>query len=207
MQDPRVKRIGILGGTFNPVHMGHMILAQSAVEALDLSKIMFIPCGVPPHKDPGLLIGAEHRLAMVQAAIAGDPRFEALDIEIRRPGISYAVDTVAQLREQHPGTELVFVLGSDTLSELHLWKNVYSLMTLCRFAVFCRQGFDVSTMQPASLRIESPWAERLAEGVIVGRQIDISSSDIRYRVAEGMSIRYLIPPAVERYIEEHALYG
>ena len=207
MQRPQASRIGILGGTFNPVHLGHLILAQSALEACDLSKVLFIPCGVPPHKNPGFLIEAKHRLAMVRAALAGDPRFEASDVEIRRPGISYAVDTVAHLRELYQGAELVFILGSDTLGELYLWKSIYSLMTLCRFAVFCRPGFDVRTMQAASLHIESPWAERLAEGVVMGRQIDISSSDIRYRIAEGMSIRYLVPLEVERYIAEHGLYG
>ena len=199
-------RIGILGGMFNPVHLGHLILAQSAVEAFDLRKVLFIPCGVPPHKNPGTLIPAAHRLAMVQAAIAGDPRFEALDIEIRRTGISYAVDTVAELRERYQGSELIFIIGSDTLGELYLWKNIYSLLTLCKFGVFGRPGFEVNAAQPASLHLESPWAERLVEGVTGGRQIDISSSDIRYRIAEGMNIRYLVPRDVERYIAEHRLY-
>lgn len=200
-------RIGILGGTFNPVHLGHLILAQSAVEAFDLGKVLFIPCGVPPHKNPGMLIPAEHRLAMVRAAVAGDPRFEALDIEIRRTGISYAVDTVGQLRETYKGSELIFIIGSDTLQELYLWKNIYSLLTLCKFAVFCRPGIDVRGAQAAGLHLESPWAERLVEGVTGARQVDISSSDIRYRIAEGLSIRYLVPQDVERYIREHGLYA
>lgn len=204
---PQPARIGILGGTFNPVHLGHLILAQTAAEVCDLGKVLFIPCGTPAHKNPGALIAAEHRLAMVRAAIAGDPRFEALDIEIRRAGISYAVDTVGQLRERYRDAELIFVIGSDTMGELYLWKSIYSLLTLCKFAVFCRPGFDVGSVQSASLHIESPWAERLVEGVTVGREIDISSSDIRYRVAEGMSIRYLVPQDVERYIAEHRLYG
>ena len=206
MQETRPTRLGILGGTFNPIHLGHLILAQSACETFDLHKVLFIPCGVPPHKDPGALIPAQHRLAMVQNAIEGDLRFEAMDIEIRRAGISYAVDTVAELREMHRGADLVFIIGSDTLSELYLWKNIYTLLTLCRFAVFCRPGFDPATIQTANLHLESPWLDRVMEGVTAGRQIDISSSDIRYRIAEGMGIRYLVPPEVEMYIAAHGLY-
>jgi nicotinate-nucleotide adenylyltransferase len=206
MQTGNAMRIGILGGTFNPVHMGHLVLAQSAYETYDLTKVLFIPCGIPPHKNPGGLAPSEHRLAMVRAATAGDSRFEVLDIEIARSGISYAVDTVAQLREMYAGAELLFIIGSDTLPELHLWKNICTLLTLCRFVVFCRPGTDPGSIQPESLHLDSPWSDRATEWITNGRQIDVSSSDIRYRIVEGMSVRYLVPPAVEKYIAEHGLY-
>jgi len=199
-------RIGILGGTFNPVHIGHLILAQSALEAFDLEKVLFIPCGTPPHKETAGLIGAEHRLSMVEAALEGDFRFEALDIEIKRGGVSYAVETVAQLRERYRDADLLFIIGSDTLPELHLWKDIRTLLTLCRFACFLRPGFDVQSFLPEDLRLEPALARTVLENLTAARQIDISSTEIRYRIAEGLNIRYLVPREVEMYIAEHRLY-
>jgi len=207
MQTGSATRIGILGGTFNPIHLGHLILAQNALETHDLAKVLFIPCGTPPHKDAKALIPAEDRLAMVQAAIEGDPRFEALDLEIKRGGVSYAVDTVAQLRGLYPNAVLFFIIGSDTLPELHQWRSIYTLLSLCRFVAFGRPGFDAAGMSREALHLDSPWPERLLENVAVGRLIDISSSDIRHRLAEGMSVRYWVPREVEMYIAEHGLYA
>lgn len=200
-------RIGVLGGTFNPVHMGHLILAQSAVEAFDLSAVLFVPCGNPPHKDSSVLIAASHRMAMLEAAVESDLRFEVCDIEVKRAGRSYSVDTVTELQKMYPGAELYFIIGTDTLLELHLWKNIHDLLKLCRFVTFIRPGFDVGSIAAKDLHLDSPWPERLLQGVTQGRLIDVSSSDIRHRIAEGMSIRYLVPPAVEMYIAEHGLYG
>jgi nicotinate-nucleotide adenylyltransferase len=199
-------KIGLLGGTFNPIHFGHLLLAASAVEAYDLGKVLFVPCGTPAHKEGGNLLPGEHRLAMVQTAIEGDLRFEALDLEIRRGGVSYAIDTVAELRKSYGRAELFFIIGSDTLPELHLWRSIYSLLTLCRFATFCRPGVDPKALAAAELHLDAPWPHRLLEDLRVGRQIEISSSEIRYRVAEGMSIRYLVPREVEMYVAEHGLY-
>lgn len=199
-------RIGILGGTFNPVHTGHLILAQSALEAFELEKVLFIPCGMPPHKESAGLIAAAHRLAMVEAAIEGDLRFEALNIEIQRGGVSYAVDTVRQLHDLYREADLFFIIGSDTLPELHLWRDVRTLLTLCRFACLARPGFDVHSLKPEDLHLEPASARAVMANVVAGRQIDISSTDIRYRVAEGLGIRYLVPREVEIYIAEHRLY-
>ncbi|MFC1452825.1 nicotinate-nucleotide adenylyltransferase [Verrucomicrobiota bacterium] len=199
-------RIGILGGTFNPVHVGHLILAQCAFESLDLSRVLFVPCAVPPHKDPHPLLPARHRLAMIESAVEGDLRFEVTDIEIRREGVSYAIDTVSQLRKDHPDAALFFIIGSDTLRELRAWKRIDALLSLCTFATFARPGFDFGDMDVHSLGLSGPGAERLMRNITAGRQIEISSSDIRYRIAEGMSIRYLVPPSVEMYIIEHGLY-
>lgn len=199
-------KIGILGGTFNPVHIGHLILAQNALETFDLSEVLFVPCAQPPHKGSATLAAARHRLAMVEAAIEGDLRFEVSDVEIQRGGVSYAIDTVRQLRRLYPKSKLHFIIGSDTLPELHLWKSVNDLLKLCTFVTFGRPGRSTSLFRPADLQLPEPWSEQLLQNYSAPRLVDVSSSDIRYRVAEGMSIRYLVPPAVEMYIAEHHLY-
>ena len=200
-------RIGLFGGTFNPVHSGHLIAAQSALEAFDLSRVLFIPCAQPPHKEPAMLADATHRAAMLEHALEGDLRFEVCDVEVRRGGVSYAVDTVAALREAYPDAELAFIIGSDTLLELHAWRDVYTLLRLCRFVTLGRPGFDRARLRADALRLDPPWPERLLADYAEGRLVNISSSDVRHRVAEGMSIRYLVPQAVEMYIAEHRLYA
>jgi nicotinate-nucleotide adenylyltransferase len=201
------QRIGILGGTFNPIHLGHLILAQSALEAYALTKVLFIPCSNPPHKDRAALLAAGHRMAMVQAALEDSLFFEASDIELLRDGPSFAIDTVTALQAQHPDAELFFIIGTDTLKELYLWKEIYSLLALCTFISFPRPACQTEPIEPADLHLEHPWAERLLRHVCKGRLIEISSSEIRYRVAEGLSICYLVPRQVERYIAENGLYG
>jgi len=198
--------IGILGGTFNPVHIGHLLLAQSAVETYDLSTVILVPCNLPPHKPAFNLIPERHRMAMIEAAIEGDIRFSVSDMEIRRGGISFAVDTAAELRRQMPETDLYFIVGADTLPELHLWKDIYTLLSLYTFAPFTRPGIPVETFSHEQVQLDAPWPARLLKNVTTGRGVDVSSSDIRHRIAEGMSIRYLVPAAVEMYIAEHSLY-
>jgi nicotinate-nucleotide adenylyltransferase len=200
-------RIGILGGTFNPFHLGHLILAQDALEQLSLSRVVFVPCATPPHKKCRGLISARHRLAMVEAAVESDERFTVSDVEIKRGGPSYAVDTVREIRGLHPDAAISFIAGSDSLAELHLWKDVYDLLCLCEFKVFERPGgFSISEARDA-LRLKSPWRERVAANLARGHRVEISSSEIRHRIAEGLSIRYLVHPAVEMYISEHRLYA
>jgi nicotinate-nucleotide adenylyltransferase len=207
MNKPIQTRIGILGGTFNPVHLGHLILAQNALEKYELSKVLFVPCAMPPHKKSAALVSATHRMAMLNAVIETDPRFEVSDIELARKGPSYSVDTVAQLHEMHAGAGLYFIIGSDSLGELHMWKDIQKLLTMCTFVTFTRPGNGARAITPESLKMESPWPQRLLSNVSSLHMVDISSSEIRYRVAEGMSIRYLVPQAVETYIAENHLYG
>jgi nicotinate-nucleotide adenylyltransferase len=135
-------RIGVLGGTFNPVHMGHLILAQDALEQFELNKVILMPCACPPHKSARDLISAEHRAAMLEAAIEGDLRFQLSRAEIERDGISYTIDTARALKLQHPESEIVFVIGSDSLMEIHLWKEIDALLNLCRFVTLTRPGAD-----------------------------------------------------------------
>lgn len=194
-------RIGILGGTFNPLHIGHLILAQNAMERYDLSRTIFIPTYIPPHKNPGMLASCRHRAAMIEAAIEGDLRFEVSDIELQRQGRSYTVDTMETLHERYKGSQFFFMIGTDSLYELHLWKNIYHLLELCRFISMVRPGFE-----EGEIKLDHPWPEKLKQDVFKGIRVDVSSAEIRHRVAEGMSIRYLVPQQVEMYIMEHGLY-
>jgi len=206
MSDMNKTRIGILGGSFNPIHIGHLLLAQNAVDSFDLEKVLFMPCHIQPHKDPMMLASSEHRVAMVEQAIIDNIQFELLDIEVARGGTSYAIDSVRKIREMYAGAELFFIIGADTLPELHLWRDIYQLLELCKFAALSRPGQNLNDFSAESLKLKAPWPQKLLETVAQGRMIDISSSDIRHRVAEGMSIRYLVPPQVEMYIAEHNLY-
>lgn len=199
-------RLGVFGGTFNPVHLGHMIMAQDAIEAFDLDRVMFVPCAQPPHKPSGDLAPATHRLAMLEAAIEGDLRFDVSALEIQRGGTSYTIDSMREIAAEHPGMELYFIIGADSLLELHLWREIEALLQLCRIVTIARPGVDLDALQAKDLKLPPPWPEKLQAGIRVGHMVNVSSTDIRYRVAEGMSIRYLVPPGVDMYIAEHSLY-
>jgi nicotinate-nucleotide adenylyltransferase len=202
----RRERLGILGGSFNPVHNGHLLLAQTALEVFDLNRVLFMPCAIQPHKPPAMLAPAAHRAAMIEAAILDNLSFDLLDIELRRGGVSYSVDSLREIRTLHPHADLFFLIGADTLGDLHGWKDIYTVLDMCTFAVFARPGYDAKTLRPDLLGLAPPWPERLLQNVCTMRQIDISASDIRHRVAEGLSIRYLVPQAVEMILMEHHLY-
>lgn len=199
-------RIGVFGGTFNPTHLGHLILAQDAMEAFELTKVLFVPCAQPPHKDASRLAPAAHRAAMLAMAIAGNPDFEFCDVEIRRGGTNYSIDTVRHLQTIYPRHELFFIIGSDSLKELHLWKEIPELLGLCKFITLVRPGFAAGKSDIDAIKLQPTLRSRLAQNIVTAHQIDISSSDIRHRAAEGMSIRYLVPNSVESYIAEHNLY-
>jgi nicotinate-nucleotide adenylyltransferase len=200
-------RIGILGGTFNPVHMGHLVLAQDALEEYELDKVLFVPCATPAHKEASSLAPARHRVAMLELALEHDPRFEVSMVELDRGGVSYTIDTVEALSVVDPTAELFFIIGGDTLFEIHSWRQVERLLSLCEFIVMARPGFEDRELTAQALRLDDPWPERLAARVTAMHQVEVSSSDIRMRVAEGLSIRYLVPPEVAMYICEHNLYN
>ena len=205
---PRVKKLGILGGSFNPIHLGHLVLAETAREALGLDRVIFIPAKLPPHKRAAPLADGADRLAMVRLAVAGNPAFAASDIELRRPGVSYTVDTVRALREKlGAGVQIYFLIGMDTVAELTAWREVARLARLCQFVPLSRPGHanpNAAALERAVGRLP---ARAILKRAVAMPLIGISSSEIRRRVAEGRTIRYLVPDAVAAYIRRKRLYA
>jgi nicotinate-nucleotide adenylyltransferase len=193
-------RLGVFGGTFDPIHLGHLRAAENALESLELDRVAFIPAGTPPHRAEPLSSSLD-RYAMTALATAGHPRFAVSDVELRRDGPSYTVDTVAGLRRESPEADVVVIVGSDTFPEMATWKEHERLLALCTVAVVARPGEPRATGdRPAA---PGP-GTRLAR--VEGPGLDISASGIRARVREGKSIRYLVPDAVADYIAKRALY-
>ena len=196
------RAIGLLGGTFNPVHEGHLSIAREALSLFALDAVWFIPCAVPPHKPAHNLAPNEDRLAMLRLAFAGEARFDALPIEFDRPGKSYTVDTVRALQALHPGDGFVFIIGADTLPELHTWHRPLELLALVRIVTLARPGFVPAA---AALQLPPPWPERLLADLRTGDPLDVSSRDVRAKIAAGQPLS-LVPEPVQRYIQEHNLY-
>jgi len=189
-------RLGIFGGTFNPIHLGHLLIAADAAEAFHLDRVVFIPAATPPHKRPRVLAPAAQRLRMVKLAIRGNPRFTCSDIEVRRGGPSYSVETLRHLRSAMPRARFFFIIGSDSLRELHRWKEARELVKLCEFICVTRPGERIARCRLRGARIHR----------LTGHPANVSSTDIRNRVARGATTRYLLPDAVRRHIERHRLY-
>lgn len=195
-----------MGGSFDPVHLGHLVVAQDAIERFELSEVVFIPAALPPHKQHLQQADPEHRLGMLQLAVEGDLRFSVSDIELRRGGVSYTVDTVGELKAQYGDAALVLVIGSDTLVDLHNWHRIDDLLALCEVATFLRPGEVALDGIAAKIQLPAEQRQRLMGNVAEAHLVGISSTEIRMRAAEGLSIRYLVPPEVEMYIYEHGLY-
>ncbi len=215
-------KIGILGGTFNPVHYGHLAAAEEVRTRLGLSEILFVPSCIPPHKQEEKIPSALHRLEMVHRAIAGNASFKTSDIEIRRGGTSYTIETIEALRRERPGAKLYFITGVDSFLEIRTWKDWERLLGLCTFVVLSRPGYRFSDLsrldfiRSAKEELEKLDGGELNEAVVRTGSFciyleliplyDISSTDIRKRVREGSSIKYLLPDPVEIYIIENKLY-
>lgn len=197
-------RVGVLGGTFDPVHNGHLIIAEEAQAKLGLAKVIFIPAGRPYFKDGENVSEMGWRLAMLELAVNGNPSFEIDTLELEREGATYTIDTMEELRKRMgEDVELFFIIGVDALSELGRWKEPRRLASICQFATMRRPGFtelDLEAMERAVPGVSG------RVHVLDNVQVDISSSDIRERVERGESIRYLVPPSVRAYIDEQRLY-
>ncbi|MFH0839352.1 MAG: nicotinate-nucleotide adenylyltransferase [Candidatus Omnitrophota bacterium] len=187
-------RIGILGGTFNPIHAGHLILAEEALGKLCLDKVIFVPTFIPPHKSDEDLVDPNHRYRLIELAIKDNPNFEISDIELKRRGKSYSIDTLRQFKKRFGKfTKLFFITGSDSLGELFSWKDINDIFKLSQFVVANRPGYPVKGLpKEAELVLITP--------------IEISSSQIRKRIKEGLSIRYLVPDSIWHYIIKKRLY-
>jgi nicotinate-nucleotide adenylyltransferase len=195
-------RLGVLGGTFDPPHYGHLALAETARVQLGLARVLFVPAGDPPHKPGYPLSPAVHRAAMVKAAIADNPAFVLSRVDLDRPGPHYTVDMLALLRGMFSGAEFYFLMGGDSLAEFLTWRDPAGIIRQAILAVMERPGW---TADLKSLEREVPGIrERLVW--LDAPRLDLSATDLRRRVREGLPVRYLVPPAVEAYIREHHLY-
>lgn len=189
--------LGVLGGSFNPPHVGHLAIASDAHAQLALERVLFVPAGAPPHKHIGGGAEPAARLEMTRLAIAGDERFSVSAIEIEQR-LSFSVDTLTALRAAHPDHDLVFVVGSDSLLQFHAWHRPEEIARLAALAIAPRPGDDRSAVVAEAAR----WGAT----VMRSAEIAVSSSDIRARLHAGRPVRYLVPEAVESYIREHGLY-
>ncbi len=195
-------RIGILGGTFNPPHLGHLVAAQEAYRELALDQVMLIPAGTPPHKPVDDEPGAEHRLELCRLAIAGDDRFSVSDLELRRDGPSFTVDTLEQLRSQSPSDDLFLILGGDIAAGLPRWHEPERVLELATVAIAKRRGTAKEAVQEALAQLKG--GERAS--FFQMPRIGISSTMVRRRVRAGQPIRYFVPDGVMHYIEANGLY-
>ena len=205
--EPAYRRVGILGGTFDPIHYAHLAIAEQVREALELDRVLFVPAGVPPHKPGAVVAATEDRAAMVELAIAGNPAFSMCRIELDRPGPSYSVESLellaAEAARQKVERELFFILSDEALAALPEWRDPKRIPALCHLAVVPRLGGTA----PDRAWLEANFPGSSDRFVFVDTvPLANSSSEVRHRAAAGESIRYLVPPVVEAYIHDHRLY-
>ena len=202
------KRIGLIGGSFDPIHVGHLLAAQGAAEQLGLEKVVFIPAKQPPHKKYRRLADFAHRYAMVKIAIRGNPLFAVSDVEMRRGGKSYSIDTIHMLRAEYGAdSNLYFIVGADMVRALPTWKHVDELIKLCRFAVVVRPGYDYrADLEAIKGRMGAAFVRETKRHIVTIPPIGVSATQLRRRLRAGKSIRYMAPEGVERYIRKHGPY-
>lgn len=211
------RKIGLFGGTFNPIHLGHLRGAEEIREAFCLDEVIFIPSAIPPHKAMEEIIEAKHRLEMVKLAIASNPCFSISDIELSRPGKSYSIDTLRYFCRGNQDT-FYFILGGDAFVEIETWKDFQSLFTLCPFIIMARPGFEKTPLVSQLPRSLAPsfqydletkaWVHQSGNHLFFKEIsfLDISSTKVRELIERGESVRYLVPPETEVYIHQNGLY-
>lgn len=201
-------RVGLFGGTFNPIHIAHLILAETALTGAGLDKVIFLPAKAPPHKGCADLAPAADRLRMVELAIESNKAFGASPLELERDGPSYTLISTRQLRDRlGPGTELLLILGSDSVRDLPDWWHSDELVQEVEFVVLARPGHGLDEMPEVEGAFGAEIAQKLREALLPAPLLEVSSTCIRSRIGRGESIRYLVPEPVRRYIEERRLYA
>ncbi|MGX6997699.1 nicotinate-nucleotide adenylyltransferase [Periweissella fabalis] len=186
------RRVGIMGGTFNPIHNGHLIMAEQVRSQLGLDEILFIPNNIPPHIDTKTAIDGSMRAKLIELAIKDNANFELERIELNKGGVSYSIDTIIELKRQHPDTQYYFIIGGDEVAYLPKWHRIDELITMITFVAVKRNGFEQHSKYPV-IWVDTPL-------------IEISSTDIRQRIIQQRSIRYLVPVKVAEYIVKNGLY-
>lgn len=198
------RKIGIMGGTFDPIHIGHLVTAEAVRIEYDLERVLFIPAGHPPHKQGAVVTSPLHRYIMTIMATCSNPSFAVSPMEIERPGPSYTIDTIRTLVKQYGGqTELFFITGADATSDLPTWNNIEELLDLCHFVGATRPGC-ISMIDSVIQQFGTKGRQRIHR--LTTPELEISSTDIRERVRKGRSIKYIVPEAVEQYIIREGLY-
>ena len=197
-------RLGLFGGTFDPVHFGHLLLAEQCREQCELDEVWFLPSGSPPHKDDAEITAARHRVGMLELAIAGHECFRVNEMELQREGPTYTVDTLQALTDERLDDELTFLIGADSLRDLPTWREPQRILELATIVAVNRPDRDITDATRLTDCLGEAAAERIR--IINMPGIDLSATDIRGRLAAGRSIRFMTPRAVEAYIEQHAVY-
>ena len=198
------KGLGIMGGTFDPIHIGHLQIACAVSQRLGPEQVMFIPAYIPPHKLGMDFAPAEDRYAMTELAIASYEGFIVSDMEMKRSGVSYTIDTVRQQAKEHPEEQLYFIIGADSVAQLHTWHNIQELLELAIFVAAGRPGYD-GVMEEAESHLGAIARKRIM--LLDTPEYDVSSTEIRSRIKAGQPLTGLVTTEVEKYIYEHGLYG
>lgn len=196
-------KIALFGGTFNPIHLGHILIAENALKSVMLDKVFLIPCSIHPLKAQNELLEGRHRQTMIELAIKDRPHFEICGIEMEREGPSYTVDTVRHVRSQHPKDQIYLIIGSDNFQEIGHWNRFLELISLCEFLVIERPGYPLKVPPPSVPTHQLPL---LRYTVFRGPTISVSSSDVRRFIREGKNVSHLVPKPVYDYIQIHHLY-
>ena len=201
------ERVGLYGGSFNPIHCAHLIVARAVAEHFDLTRVILLPSAQPPHKQTAELLPAKHRVKMIRLAIQDEHLFELSDFDLKTKGPSYTIETVQHFRESLGAqVELHWIIGADSLAELVTWHRVPELVEACRLVTAVRPGWEEIDWAKLRSVLGRERTERLRAGLVQNGAIDISSTDIRSRLARNRSIRYLVPDDVAAYIERNRLY-
>lgn len=202
--DSKYHKLGIMGGTFNPIHVGHLLLAEAALTEVNLDGVMFLPSGQSYMKEEDRIVDAKYRLEMTHLAICDHPSFFVSDIEIKRRGNTYTCDTLSQIKQLHPKTELYFIMGADCLFSIENWKNPEQIFEACTILTTVRDEADYAQLNEQAQKLKDKFQAKII--ILPFLKTEISSTTIRERIAQKKSIRYMVPKAVYAYIEENKLY-
>lgn len=202
--DRKYRKLGILGGTFNPIHIGHLLLAEAALDEVGLDGVMFLPSGHSYMKDSDEILAAGERLALTKLAVSEQPTFFVSDMEIKRAGNTYTYETLSSIKAMHPDTELYFIMGADCLFSIENWKCPAEIFAACTLIAAVRDDVDMEGLAKQAKKLEHTFGAKII--LLPFLKTEISSTQIRERIRQGKSIRYMVPSAVQKYLEERNIY-